>query len=301
MANFSKVTLPSSAVYDVKDAVSRNALVEVVDGGAKNLFPAFATQSSSTVVYSYSNGTVSASGTKSTNANYITIYNNKLLSDIGLSAGDTIVCSNDSSDLMVTIIFTDGTTADSAIVVKNTDKEITIPQGRTRFYLRSQINPTLTGTINLTSHPMICPKSLWDISQSFQPYRPSYQELYDGNLKSSSVNLTSKLSTSVVSTADSVFEITKYGKMCVARISLKISGTLTGSDVIVASTDFPAEYKPSFSIYQSVTARDTGAWTASTLSEASISVGSDGTITLRTGANASNVMYVIGTLTWLTN
>lgn len=32
---------------------------------------------------------------------------------------------------------------------------------------------------NLLIEPMVCTKAAWDISHAYQPYRPSYQELYD--------------------------------------------------------------------------------------------------------------------------
>lgn len=32
---------------------------------------------------------------------------------------------------------------------------------------------------NLTFKPMLCSKAAWDISQTYQPHRPSYQELYE--------------------------------------------------------------------------------------------------------------------------
>ena len=39
----------------------------------------------------------------------------------------------------------------------------------------------IAGTVmsDVTFKPMICTKSAWNISQTYQPYRPSYQELYD--------------------------------------------------------------------------------------------------------------------------
>lgn len=47
----------------------------------------------------------------------------------------------------------------------------------TNIYINILISKDFTGTV--TFKPMICSKAAWNISHIYQPFRPSYQELYD--------------------------------------------------------------------------------------------------------------------------
>lgn len=47
----------------------------------------------------------------------------------------------------------------------------------TNIFARMLVSKSFTGTI--TFKPMICSKAAWAISQAYAPYRPSYQELYE--------------------------------------------------------------------------------------------------------------------------
>ena len=49
--------------------------------------------------------------------------------------------------------------------------------GNTNIYLRILARKDFDGEV--TFKPMICSKAAWDISHTYQPYRPSYQELYE--------------------------------------------------------------------------------------------------------------------------
>lgn len=168
----------NSGITASKLTADEAALVELVDGGAKNLFPSFDTKSSGSVTYSYANGTVSASGTKSSGVNYVDIVENRPISELGLHIGDIIKLYNTSDNLRLGVVLGDGTTFDSAITTGNEVKEVTIGTGKTHIYIRMQILSTVTGTINLSSTPMVCTTADWDISHKFVPYCPSMQEMY---------------------------------------------------------------------------------------------------------------------------
>lgn len=175
MAEISKINANSTS-YDIKDAPSRTALGEVINGGAagtKNLFPSFDTKSSGSVTYSYANGTVSASGTKSSGVNYVDIVENRPISELGLRIGDIIKLYNTSDNLRLGVVLGDGTTFDSAITAGNEVKEVTIGTGKTHIYIRMQILSTVTGTINLSSTPMICRKTLYDANPDYEPNAPA--------------------------------------------------------------------------------------------------------------------------------
>lgn len=119
-------------------------------------------------------------------------------------------------------------------------------------------------------------------------------------LTSSSTDLLTYLDTSLIDTANSAFEIRQYGKMCFARVSLKtITTALTGSDII-STTAIPSTLRPEKSIYPPLVARNYPAWGPSTLTQAAISIETNGNITLRTGAEKANAAYVIGYFSYYT-
>lgn len=119
-------------------------------------------------------------------------------------------------------------------------------------------------------------------------------ELYAGDFTTTNTDLLSYLDTSLIDTANSAFEIRRYGKMCFARVSLKtVTAALTGSDIISTSA-IPSALRPEKSIYPPLVARNYPAWGPSTLTQAAISIETNGTVTLRTGAASANAAYVIG-------
>lgn len=139
--------------------------------GTKNYVYNFGEISNGGCKYVYNtNGSVSVTGTKSGSLSIAELISNANLSDYDLSAGDSIVLVSDNANVAVVVIFSDGTTQDSAISAYNETKTVTIPSGRTKWYVRLQVKPATTGTINETVKPMICTKALYDIDNSFVPY-----------------------------------------------------------------------------------------------------------------------------------
>lgn len=167
------------------EAADRAALVEIIDSGPKNrltfkdldMIKAQNTGGTWTgnvyefrgVTYTVnSDFTVSANGTATGgNANLI-------LSPQGgfsIEPGSWILsgCPSGGSSSTYNIAIA-GTASDVGSTAEFTSCSSVI----TRIYI-------LEGTRvdNLTFKPMICSKAAWDISQAYQPYRPSYQEMYD--------------------------------------------------------------------------------------------------------------------------
>ena len=168
-----------SGITAEKLSADESALAEVVDGGAKNHFPTFETKSYGGVTYTYSNGTVNATGTKTGALNYIEVVENRPISELGFSVGDTLKLFNTSDSLLLTVILGDGTTFDPAIIVGNETKELTIGAGKTHIYVRTQILQSVTGAINLSATPMICTAADWAVSQKYVPYCPTMAEMYE--------------------------------------------------------------------------------------------------------------------------
>ena len=172
--------------YALSNPVITPALIEQVDNGAKNKYPPFETQSSrgsTGVTYSYTNGIVHATGTKSGSLNYIEVIENRPISELGFSVGDTLILSNTNDSLLLTVILGDGTTFDPAITVGNGTKELTIGAGKTHIYIRSQVLASVTGTIDLSATPMICTKATWNVSHKFEPYALSNPTLTTAAIK----------------------------------------------------------------------------------------------------------------------
>ena len=169
--------IDSTKVEQIETNKNNILLVEKANG-AKNLIFNFGkiTNGGCDFVYG-TGGQVTVSGTKSGALAIADIISNEDLADYGLSAGDQIVVVSDNANVGVIIFFSDGTTPDAGIDAYNTTRTITIPSGRTKWYVRLQVKSTTTGTINETVKPMICTKALYDLDNFFVPYAMSNIEL----------------------------------------------------------------------------------------------------------------------------
>jgi len=165
---------------------SKAALVDIVDGGAKNRLPfndlaAIKTQNTSGTwngnAYTHNNGvtftvnddfSVSVNGT-ATGGNAVLV-----LSPVGgftVEEGSWILsgCPEGGSGSSYSIAIA-GTVSDTGSAAEFT----AVTNKLVRIYVISR-----TTADGLIFKPMICSKAEWDISQAYQPYRPSYQELYE--------------------------------------------------------------------------------------------------------------------------
>lgn len=157
----------------ILEEVTKNTTViaELVDGADKNKLNHTAyTRTVNGVTYTVNADrsiTITSDGTNTQSLLY-------LVQNYELPAGDYVLsgCSEGSSttfDLRVkagstTYINYDGGTE---FTYNGTDA------------LESTIVVRAAQTLNITMKPMICTKTEWGASQSYQPYRPSYQELYE--------------------------------------------------------------------------------------------------------------------------
>ena len=145
---------------------------------------------------------------------------------------------------------------------------------------------------------MICTLADWNVSQKFVPYAPTNRKLYEGKTNEESISIKSNLDATFIDKDNSDITIFKYGELCIAKVTLKtITSALTGADILT-STAIPSEYRPKYSVYNTVSSRDVGGWASSTMLCSVMSVESDGNIILRTGTNAASSLYVVGTLIW---
>lgn len=153
------------------------ALAELVDSGAKNKLVNTATTSSGNgVTFTVnSDGTISTSGTATTNINYYYIARGvpKLSGKMILSGCPQGGANNkykiDILDSSGNAIYNDY--GDNPII----DWELCSTD---TFSARIRIQSG-TNVDGLNFQPMICTEAAWKISQAYQPHRPSYQELYE--------------------------------------------------------------------------------------------------------------------------
>lgn len=158
--NGSTKLITSGAVYTglsgkasaADQAIDRAALVELVDGGAKNLS-------------NWYTGTAAIDGTTIATEVPITYKSGDFAFsyDTSLATGSITIGFRDASNNLLGSVQVDNTTK---------VKVAAIPSGAAKF----NVYASKAGTY---SNFMICSKADWDISHAFQPYRPTYQELYE--------------------------------------------------------------------------------------------------------------------------
>lgn len=173
------------AEADTAEAADRAALAELIDGGGKNRLPITSVDSLKQLntygtwennVYTHSSGVVftvnddmsiTANGTAS-GANAVFILS--MPGGFSIEAGNWILsgCPSGGSTSTYNITIA-GTTSDTG----TTGNFTSCSKVLVRIYVISG-----TTVDDLVFRPMVCSKAAWDISQTYQPYRPSYAELY---------------------------------------------------------------------------------------------------------------------------
>ena len=177
------------------ESEDRAALVEVVDSGAKNVIqfdeigsgsvhdPSSYTNHGVTFTIN-SNGTISCSGQNDNQASSsMRLWlNGSPLSILDKCTGGYVLsgCPSDNPNNKLKVM--------AYRVAHDSIPEYAATDYGSGILLPSVTNDYINVIIEigkgvdatgLMFKPMICTKAVWDISQTYQPYRPSYQELYD--------------------------------------------------------------------------------------------------------------------------
>ena len=180
------------ATVTANEAADRAALVEIIDSGPKNScklgFTSKAATSSSPSITN-NGSSITINGSRSTSSATILVYD--LVDDESLSQ-DTrytlpagkYVCKGTGDSSVRIQVFAHNGTVESLVKLSDvsTDDEFeyTAAQKQSTPYLCFRIWIAGNSTFdNATIYPMICSKTAYQISQAYQPYRPTYQELYD--------------------------------------------------------------------------------------------------------------------------
>lgn len=171
----------TSRASAASEAEDRAALIELVDGGAKNIADMSKSTFTSTqkdgVTVTLSGDSITASGNSGTGTNnFFNVYY-KTLSDVLIPSGmwTAVLIGTGIENFRVEIY--DSTKPDIIKGDFGQPLTFTIAEGVTGSYARITTKPSsdCTGSFKL----LICSSAAWDISQAYVPYRPPYQELYD--------------------------------------------------------------------------------------------------------------------------
>lgn len=174
------------------EAADRAALVEIIDSGPKNScklgFTSKAATSSNPSITN-NGSSITLNGSRSASSASILVYD--LAGDESLSqdtrytlpAGKYICKGTGDSSVRVQVFAHSGT-AESLQKLSDTkdDNEFEYTSSLKQDYPYLCFRIWIAGSStfdNVTIYPMICSKAAWNISQAYQPYRPTYQEMYD--------------------------------------------------------------------------------------------------------------------------
>lgn len=159
-------------------SVDRAALVELVDSGAKNKLSwstSNKTHNGVTFVVN-SDGTVTANGTNNGSSNSFISLKNMTADEIGAFEGYVLSGTETNSANAYISLEERGGSYRTYCRDRGSGVEIPAISTGVNVYIVVPKNATVT---NLTFKPMICTATAYAISTVFQPFRPSYQELYE--------------------------------------------------------------------------------------------------------------------------
>ena len=164
-------TSRASAAAEAED---RDALIEIIDSGAKNLLKITAPYGQTVrtnITFTHNadeNVIVTASEPNSLNTDYY------LAENMPIKAGEYVLSGcpiggDNSSTYKIQIAGVGYDTGNNFAFTISEDTTLSI-------YIRIWGGYTPN---NIIFKPMLCTKTAWDISHEYQPYRPPYQELYE--------------------------------------------------------------------------------------------------------------------------
>ena len=172
-----------------KNNISKDeaALVELVDGGAKNILQigtAATAEKNGVTAVSNTDGSVTISGVSTSGSQFL-IFNDlysgsttsTYSSQIPIKAGNYVVKATGTRDVLIQAINYNSSTDTEVIDSSNDDVEFTATKSYIVFRLVIRGNTDFTTPV--TIYPMCCDSALYAISPKIVPYRPSYQELYE--------------------------------------------------------------------------------------------------------------------------
>ena len=169
---------------DIQSDISKDeaSLVELVDGGAKNLlYVTPETKSIGSITFTANeDGTVDVSGTTNSTVVYMLLGTSTEQASgmVEIPVGKYYISGGlaSTTNISVSVYINDSSSPNRRYYhAFATAIEFEINSGdKVTIAIRVATNNSTGKT-----YPMLCTKAAWDISQAYQHYRPSYQELYE--------------------------------------------------------------------------------------------------------------------------
>lgn len=159
-------------------AADRAALVELIDGGSKNkLSWSAADKTHNGITFTVNgDGTVTASGTNDSSSNSFISIKVMTAAEIGAMAGCVLSGTPENSVGAYLSLEERGGSYTTYIRDRGSGATVPVISTEVNVYIVVPKNTTVDGLI---FRPMICSAAAWAVSHEFQPYRPSYEELYE--------------------------------------------------------------------------------------------------------------------------
>ncbi len=164
------------------EAKDRAALVELVDGGAKNLINITPeTKSVGSITFTANtDGTVDVSGITNSTVTYMLLgtSTDQETGMVEIPVGKYYISGGLASTTNVSVsVYINGSSSPNRRYYHAfaTAREFEINSGDKVAIAIRVAASNETGK----TYPMLCTKAAWDTSHEYQPYRPSYQELYE--------------------------------------------------------------------------------------------------------------------------
>lgn len=191
-------------------SADRAALVEIIDSGPKNkLSWSAADKTHNGITFTVNgDGTITATGTNNGSANSFISINIMTAAEVGALTGCMLSGTTENNAGAYISLEERGGSYRTYIKDMGTGAEIPAISTEINVYV---VVPKNAAVDNLIFKPMICSSAAWNISHEFQPYRPTYEELYEmvqalqGGASLSSVQSTAQ--TTSIETGDSNADI----------------------------------------------------------------------------------------------
>lgn len=170
----------------------RAALIDQVDGGAKNLVnlnTSFTTQTHKGITYTNNgDGTINVAGTSNAVDSYVTLYDRNENNLFGVPIGETVVIKSTSNTVSINLIYKKqgGGYGLTVYGYKDTPATFTVPTDFVGFLLRIGVLNNGT-TVNENVGAILCTATDYAISPEYVPYAPTNRELYETKLTANDV------------------------------------------------------------------------------------------------------------------
>lgn len=220
------------------------ALIELVDSGAKNIIElgnATCEKNGVTAVLN-SDGSIVLSGQAEDASSNFIITNDlrtgsqtdSYASAIPIKSGNYIISGVSDSRVILQILNYNSTSDVNSF----DSNEFTATKKYIDF--RLIVRRTADFSTPLTIYPMCCTKAAWNISQTYQPYRPSYQELI---VNTAIEDISDKITAASGYTINSLTKLYKQNNRVFGQIVIsKDTGSFGGAQELIAS--FNSGYRP---------------------------------------------------------